>query len=608
MDIRRSACGASAVLAFILSGVGEITMPNESGVELTLPNVWGPGQALRFSGLDGPTEWDTRFWGLTTEARYGFRLQTQPVVRILISAPGDLVCFTGDAFMTDGPSSSSMAYLDQQCLVGRCEQEATAEIEWEINGEFEPFPEAEVARLKRGTGAAGGSVYEEHVVLLRTRTAGGTRWALAYDRSSPEGARRRAEIGLLHDAAEVCGDRLESLRRVTFDFSRLSEDEARVALKAFAVLRGAFKAPEGQFTAPWCAPSPFHVHLNVWDTLFHGFGTRFIDPVLPEQEALMLLRAQRDDGFIGNPQRPPAPHHDARGIHPPLIGWALWNAYERRRNVATLEAAYPRLVRFIEWIRANKDSNGNLLLEWRHSDGCESGRDNDPRWDDRAPFDAVDFSGFLGSELIHLALIADELGKAEDAQHWRSEHARLRAAVKEVFWDEKEGFYFDRKLDGASLRVKTDASFVLLFGGLATEEHAERMVRVHLLNPAEFWTPMPVPSVAMTEAAYRLDMWRGPVWLCYNHLIADGLIRYGFNAEARELMERTVKGVVGWYRETGALWEFYDPMDAVEPAQLDRKGFLKGGGVRGIGGNVADYSWTAAGYVHFMDQLRGTPR
>jgi glycogen debranching enzyme len=135
-----------------------------------------------------------------------------------------------------------------------------------------------------------------------------------------------------------------------------------------------------------------------------------------------------------------------------------------------------------------------------------------------------------------------------------------------------------------------------LFGGLATPERAERMVREHLLNPKEFWTAMPVPTVSVSDRSYGPDMWRGPVWHCYNHLVLDGLLRYGFRKEAEELIRRTVEATVDWYGRTGSIWEFYDPASKAEPKALDRKGPKRGA--------IAEYSWSAAELLHFLGLSR----
>ncbi len=574
-----------------------------------LPNRWGAGQVLRFSGLDGPTRWDGPFWGITTRRRYEFLLRTVPAVRLRISMPagsGDpLRWFTGDSLHLHHPEAACWAvFLDADCLVGACRGDSSIDLRTGSRGD-EEFPEATAFPVEPDSSPYGpGSRTGGTLFFLALKSGRGRKWALAFDPADPGRAARRAEIGLLQNVPDLCERRARRVLGAGLGIEDLPPDRLRAVRKAFSILRGAYKAPEGQFVAPWGTPSAHHVHLNLWDTLFHGWGSRFLDPLLPRQDALMLLQAQREDGFIGNPQFPPAPHHDARGIHPPLLAWAVWNLHRQGDDRALIELAYPRIVRFIEWVRRNRDADGNGLPEWRETDGCESGRDNDPRWDGRIAFNAVDFSGFLGSELLHLARIADALGRKDEAERWRREHARLAETFNRVFWAEDEDFYFDRALDGRRIPVRTNAAFLALFGGLATAERAERLVRRRLLDPDEFWPELPVPTVSLSDPAHEPDMWRGPVWLCYNHLIVEGLLRYGFRREAGELVERTLRAVTGMYERTGSLWEFYDPRNRREPSELRRKGLCRRGAEEEPGGNIADYTWTAAGYLHFVHLSR----
>jgi len=106
----------------------------------------------------------------------------------------------------------------------------------------------------------------------------------------------------------------------------------------------------------------------------------------------------------------------------------------------------------------------------------------------------------------------------------------------------------------------------------------------------------------MNDPMFEMDMWRGPVWHCYNHLVLDGLLRYGYEAEAQELIRRTVDATVYWYNRTGSIWEFYDPNRELEPTKIDRKGVLRGEVGFGRRGDIAEYSWSAAEYLHFLDR------
>ena len=64
------------------------------------------------------------------------------------------------------------------------------------------------------------------------------------------------------------------------------------------------------------------------------------------------------------------------------------------------------------------------------------------------------------------------------------------------------------------------------------------MVREHLMNPARFWTPWGIRSLAADEVMYRPDdsrgnpsNWLGPVWIISCYMVWLGLKRYGFEAE-----------------------------------------------------------------------------
>jgi putative isomerase len=75
--------------------------------------------------------------------------------------------------------------------------------------------------------------------------------------------------------------------------------------------------------------------------------------------------------------------------------------------------------------------------------------------------------------------------------------------MNDVFWDEKEGMYFDRnEKTGKRVYVKSATNFMVLFAGAATPERAKRMIHEHLMNADEFWLTYPVASYAKTEPDY----------------------------------------------------------------------------------------------------------
>ena len=93
-------------------------------------------------------------------------------------------------------------------------------------------------------------------------------------------------------------------------------------------------------------------------------------------------------------------------------------------------------------------------------------------------------------------------------------------------------------------------------------EIATRLVE-HLADPREFWSPFPVPSVALDEPSFiptaelrgARCIWRGPCAPNTNWLLARGLRRHGFDELADTLAGRSRE-----LAERGDFNEFYNPL------------------------------------------------
>jgi hypothetical protein len=105
------------------------------------------------------------------------------------------------------------------------------------------------------------------------------------------------------------------------------------------------------------------------------------------------------------------------------------------------------------------------------------------------------------------------------------------------------------------------------------EHIGRRLVEEHLLDPNQFWLPVPPPSVPASEPAFdtREDgflwirrYWRGPTWINAAWLVWLGLVRLGYQEQADELARKLATAV-----KANRLREYYDPytgrgMGAVE--------------------------------------------
>jgi glycogen debranching enzyme len=173
-----------------------------------------------------------------------------------------------------------------------------------------------------------------------------------------------------------------------------------------------------------------------------------------------------------------------------------------------------------------------------------------------------------------LGALAVELG--EETREIDSWLARTRVVFDARFWDAARGLYLDYDVRAqAPIRVNASAAFAPLFAGLASPDQAARLVAEHFENPVEYAPGADsvhrLPSVAKNERGYSpRRYWCGPVWIQMNWIIARGLRRYGFVAQADTLIHDSLA-----LMEQSGFREYYDPRD-------------------GSGCGATDFCWSAA--------------
>ena len=91
------------------------------------------------------------------------------------------------------------------------------------------------------------------------------------------------------------------------------------------------------------------------------------------------------------------------------------------------------------------------------------------------------------------------------------------------------------------------------------------MVKENLLDPKAFWSDYGVRSLSQYEKMYVIkasgnpSCWLGPIWGVVNYMVFKGLVRYGYDKEARMLAENTVNLLETDIKKCGEMHEYYDP-------------------------------------------------
>ena len=277
---------------------------------------------------------------------------------------------------------------------------------------------------------------------------------------------------------------------------------------------------------------------------------------------LLFIRTQREDGRLaGSIQAWP----DGR-VEPQFnkfqgfcFPWPALNMYywagEDRVYLDELAAA---LEKFDAYLWRTRDSNGDGCLE----SFCvyDTGEDNALRYGDApnyctadeppagsqvvpmASMDVMSYSYAARDTLAEISRIRGDGGEI----HWRTAAAEVAAALREHLWDDARGACYDKDKYGHVLPVLTHNNLRCMYWGSFSREMADRFVREHLTNPAEFWTEMPLPSVAVNDPLFRNapeNNWSGQCQgLTYQRAIL-ALERYGYEKLVTALGKRLITAV-----------------------------------------------------------------
>jgi glycogen debranching enzyme len=374
------------------------------------------------------------------------------------------------------------------------------------------------------------------------------------------------------------------------------------------------------FSVPSIGQYPFQWF---WDSCFHAIVWARIDPLRAQEELLGLLAWQEPDGFIphvifwdrsrvrrsltsfhflesgklslllpGGPK--PA---TTRHMQPPVIAQAVERVVDASGDDGFLQEALPALERYYRWLAKRRDLDEDRLISIIAQ--FESGLDYSPAYDPLIGADGrgprwivarsrwpelqnavryrFDLDRILRETEYHqedvlvnavyaqgleaLARLAARAHQAPLAAWASVQSTRVTQALLSRCYDRDAGLFWN--LGGTReqrSRVRTVISLMPLILDIPADVAAS--VTSHLSDPAQFWAPYPVPSVALHEPSFvpgihvrgRRLIWRGPLSMNTNWFLVSGLRRHGEDELAGVIVARSQELV-----ERGGFNEFYDP-------------------------------------------------
>ncbi len=364
-----------------------------------------------------------------------------------------------------------------------------------------------------------------------------------------------------------------------------------------------FREPDGILSHKFIVPGATYSNsLWDWDCWLTNIALRsFTEEDISEYEkgcVINFLEHMDDDGKIPIFITPTMEWYNFDGsfpsnIHKPCLAQhAEFIVKTNNDDVEWLRPYFDKMLKFIDYYYNNQRHSSGLYY-WIND--CAIGVDNDPSTYYRPENSSASIylNCLMYKELTAVCYLGNLLNI--DVSFYEKEAENLLKTVRDLCYDEKDGMYYSADLnllpvdpnsklhsgaprhwDTLIQRIGCWSGFMAMWAGIATPEQAQRMVKENLLDEKGFWAPYGVRTLSKYEKMYRIvksgnpSCWLGPIWGISNYMVFDGLLKYGFIEEAKELAARSVKLFAQDIEKTGELHEYYDP-ESGEP--INNPGF-----------------------------------
>ena len=376
------------------------------------------------------------------------------------------------------------------------------------------------------------------------------------------------------------------------------------------------KEIEGMPQTPYMDEAFCDTQIWIWDTCFMSMFCKFAGDIFPGIESLdnfyeVLYNGKKLPAVIPT-ENEPEWTHAAPGIpknievhiadNPPFFAWAEYENALFSTDINRIEHLLYKtqvLQKHYEWMEnlteqqtpENVHCETCLIAEkygykW---EGGRSGMDNTPRGrrGNKAECERPNNPDMLWLDAIcqqalsakMIAKLFDIVGDEENRKKWEQRYLEKKDIVNELYWDEKDGFYYD--IDSKThefYKVVTPAAFWTLVAEIATKEKAKRLSE-KLFDENLLGGKIPAVSLARNDADFVATggYWRGAMWLPTAFVTLKGLCEYDLYDEAHTVGKKILDHMLRTYLEyePHTIWECYSPTEYKPATTADGKGIVR---------------------------------
>ena len=220
----------------------------------------------------------------------------------------------------------------------------------------------------------------------------------------------------------------------------------------------------------------------------------------------------------------------------------------------------------------------------------ESGYDPSDRFGrfniDAIHYNPVDLNSLLYLYEMEMGRLFAKLGRSKQASDWFGLAQERSENMQTYLWDEQTGLFLDYNFRTGSRRNYPFATtYFPLWTGWASPDQAAAV-----FANGEFFVK---PGGVVTSTHRSGNQWDSPFgWAPLQLVAAEGLARYGYQRQAKQVADAFLSLVKQEYQKSGTIVEKYDV--------VNRTSDVSGGIDYGYSSNEIGFGWTNAVYLRLL--------
>lgn len=226
---------------------------------------------------------------------------------------------------------------------------------------------------------------------------------------------------------------------------------------------------------------------------------------------------------------------------------------------------------------------------------AESGWDMTPRFNRRAlNYLPVDLNALLYKYEMDFARAARLADDIREAAKWEQAAQARKDTMNELMWDRLRGMYYDYNyVKEKRGNISSVATYFPMWAGMVDEKQAASLVKAlrRFENKGGLATTDALPLNQYVPGSMPVQ-WAYPNgWAPLHFIVVEGLLRYGYHADAKRIAMKWLKNNLDWFNEHHVFLEKYNVVNPEKPPQ------------KGVYPSQTGFGWTNSVFERFCQQF-----